>query len=155
MATRSPEAPVPGSPDARDTARGVSRAPRIGSAGVVTRLAIAGGLIGAYALSIALEPAELPGVTVCLVKNLTGLDCPSCGLTRGFLLISHGELRDASALNALALPVYALGLVLAPLLAWEAATRRDVVDRLLRSRPATVACVAVAAVALRYVALLV
>jgi hypothetical protein len=38
-------------------------------------------------------------VPLCLVKGLTGLDCPGCGMTRAFLFIGHGRFADAAALH--------------------------------------------------------
>jgi hypothetical protein len=55
-----------------------------------------------------LAPLLLPAETVlllappCLWKSLFGVECPSCGMSRSFVLISRGELADASALNPLA-----------------------------------------------------
>jgi hypothetical protein len=55
------------------------------------------------------QPFEL-----CLLKRLTGLPCPTCGLTRGILALLHGRLTDAIAFNPLAfviLGVAAIGLL--------------------------------------------
>lgn len=55
----------------------------------------------------ALLPAgwESP-VPLCLVKGLSGLDCPGCGMTRAFLLIGHGRLSDAAAAHPLGVPAF-------------------------------------------------
>ena len=45
-------------------------------------------------------------VPFCLVKTLTGLDCPGCGMTRAFLFISRGRFADAVALNPASIPAY-------------------------------------------------
>lgn len=42
---------------------------------------------------------------VCPLYQLTGLNCPGCGLTRGFHALFHGDLSGALHFNAL-LPVY-------------------------------------------------
>lgn len=47
--------------------------------------------------------APLP---LCLVKGITGLDCPGCGMTRAFLLIGHGRLGDAFAMHPASLPAF-------------------------------------------------
>lgn len=48
-------------------------------------------------------------VTVCPTKLTLGLPCPSCGLTRAFLLAAHGRIADAVRMNinvVLAAPAY-------------------------------------------------
>ncbi len=42
---------------------------------------------------------------VCPLHALTGLNCPGCGLTRGFHALFHGDVLSALHFNAL-LPVY-------------------------------------------------
>ena len=43
---------------------------------------------------------------VCPLHALTGLNCPGCGLTRGFHALFHGDVLTALHFNAL-LPLYA------------------------------------------------
>jgi len=43
-------------------------------------------------------------VPLCIVKGLTGLDCPGCGMTRAFLLVGHGRFADAAATHPLSIP---------------------------------------------------
>lgn len=43
-------------------------------------------------------PARLP-FTVCLFHNLTGLPCPGCGMTRGFVAMGHGRIAEAWTAN--------------------------------------------------------
>ena len=45
-------------------------------------------------------------VPLCIVKGLTGLDCPGCGMTRAFLFIGHGRFADAAALHPLSIPAF-------------------------------------------------
>jgi hypothetical protein len=56
--------------------------------------------------------ASLPGhgFTICALRNLTGIPCPTCGMTRSFCHIARGDLAGASRLQP-------LGLVLFPMLA--------------------------------------
>ena len=65
-------------------------------------------------------------VPLCLVKALTGLDCPGCGMTRAFLFISHGHFADAMAMHPASIPAYATvaGLAVAGIV------------RIIRNRPA-------------------
>lgn len=47
-------------------------------------------------------------VPLCVVKGLTGLDCPGCGMTRAFILIGHGRFADAVATHPASIPAYAI-----------------------------------------------
>jgi Protein of unknown function (DUF2752) len=38
---------------------------------------------------------------LCPLRHLTGIPCPMCGLTRGFIQLAHGHLVEAIALNPL------------------------------------------------------
>lgn len=40
---------------------------------------------------------QLPGL--CWFRNATGVDCPGCGLTRGFVALAHGHPRHAWDFN--------------------------------------------------------
>ena len=58
-----------------------------------------------FLISLLVPPFEQSRFTICLFKNLTGVPCPSCGMTRAFLFLGHGYVLKASALNPLAAPV--------------------------------------------------
>ncbi|AWW30707.1 DUF2752 domain-containing protein [Echinicola strongylocentroti] len=55
------------------------------------------------------------GPTVCLIKNVTGVPCPSCGTTRAVVSIAYGDFGGAFFSNPLGF-VVALGLLVGP--AW-------------------------------------
>ena len=38
-------------------------------------------------------------VGVCIIKNVTGYACPSCGTTRAVVLLSEGKITDSLLLN--------------------------------------------------------
>jgi hypothetical protein len=38
-------------------------------------------------------------VGVCIIKNVTGYPCPSCGTTRAVMLLSNGKIIDSLLLN--------------------------------------------------------
>jgi len=63
-------------------------------------------LIIPLTLGFFISASDLPQSTLCLLKNIAGLDCPGCGLTRAFLLIPNGFLREAFELNWGSLGVY-------------------------------------------------
>ncbi|HEU5367861.1 MAG TPA: DUF2752 domain-containing protein [Ktedonobacterales bacterium] len=39
--------------------------------------------------------------SLCVIKNLTGRNCPGCGMTRAISSASHGEFRQAWRYNKL------------------------------------------------------
>ena len=47
-------------------------------------------LIGSYVII-----ASLFSSTICVFKNITGLPCPGCGLTRAYLSLFHGDIGKA------------------------------------------------------------
>ncbi len=48
----------------------------------------------------------LPGM--CQMKNVTGLDCPGCGLTRCFISLAHGDVSRAWHFNPAGIMVFLL-----------------------------------------------
>lgn len=78
-----------------------------------------------YLVSFLLPRSELPHVPLCWLNATTGLPCPTCGLTRGFLDIGHGQFAAATELNVMAVPVYLLGLTLIGVLIYELRSGRD------------------------------
>ena len=46
--------------------------------------------------------------TICLLRNLTGLPCPTCGMTRSFCAISRGRVGAAIDLHPLGPIIYAV-----------------------------------------------
>jgi hypothetical protein len=52
---------------------------------------------------------------VCLFKNITGIPCPSCGITRSLICIFQGKFGEAMLLNPLG---YLAGVVLLILPFW-------------------------------------
>jgi hypothetical protein len=51
------------------------------------------------------------GPVLCTFRNLFGVRCPGCGLTRAFACLMHGRLSDAWAYNPLAfvlLPAFSI-----------------------------------------------
>ena len=55
-----------------------------------------------------LPGTELPLPDVCSSKRVLGVDCPGCGLTRGFISISHGQFLRAWHFNPASFIVYVL-----------------------------------------------
>lgn len=44
----------------------------------------------------------------CIFKSITGIPCPSCGLTRGFRALFHGHIIKAEQYNLLTVPMFLL-----------------------------------------------
>lgn len=63
---------------------------------------------GTLAISVAVPLGNLPEVILCPFRQVTGLPCPGCGLTRGFVCIGHGQIGQAIEFNPFALPLFAL-----------------------------------------------
>jgi len=65
---------------------------------------------------------RLPGM--CPMKNFSGVDCPGCGLTRSFILLSRGRVARAAAIHLAGPFLYALAWLQIPYRTW--ALRRRV-----------------------------
>jgi hypothetical protein len=48
------------------------------------------------------------GPTICVFKNLLGVECPGCGMTRAFSCILHGDPVAAISYNRLVVVVFPL-----------------------------------------------
>ncbi|NLZ27424.1 MAG: DUF2752 domain-containing protein [Firmicutes bacterium] len=46
--------------------------------------------------------------SVCIFKNLTGIECPGCGMTRAFSSLFHGDIIMATEHNKLVIIVFPL-----------------------------------------------
>jgi hypothetical protein len=79
-----------------------------------TALLISWLVVSAILLATALAPFALSAgriaalTPVCEWKAKYGRECPLCGMTTGFILISHGEWRQARRHNRGSVPLYAL-----------------------------------------------
>lgn len=102
-------------------------------------------LTGVFVVSAWWRPADLPALTLCPWRALTGLPCPGCGMTRAFCALGHGEWRAAVGYNALS-PFVLLALVVvwaraaATLLGLDAA--RAFLERLRPGRAVSLALLA-------------
>lgn len=43
------------------------------------------------------------GISICIVRNITGVPCPGCGTTRSVMHVLHGDMQDALMSNPLGL----------------------------------------------------
>lgn len=56
-------------------------------------------LAGFIYLFYSIQKEQQETVGVCIIKNVTGYACPSCGTTRAVLLLSEGKITDSLLLN--------------------------------------------------------
>ena len=77
-------------------------------------------VLAALVTSMVTEAPARLGFTPCIFRNLTGLPCAGCGMTRGFVAMGHGRAREAWGFNPLApvLFVGAWGYLLFPVVGW-------------------------------------
>lgn len=79
-------------------------------ASAVERIFAAAGVFvvaGAIFANTYFDPVTAGFFPQCPLHAATGLNCPGCGLTRGFHALFHGDLSSALHFNAL-LPIYGL-----------------------------------------------
>ncbi|MBM4017868.1 MAG: DUF2752 domain-containing protein [Planctomycetes bacterium] len=96
---------------ATEAGSGVSRGDRAGHA---VTAALAAAVIAASFLGVdrwrvpGLESIGGEGTSICMLKRMTGLPCPTCGLTRSFCDISRGRWGEAVGHHPLGPALYAL-----------------------------------------------
>jgi hypothetical protein len=84
-----------------------------------------GGLALAVVTLEPLLPLAASHLRPCLLREVTGVPCPTCGATRGLLALLDGRVLDALALNPLVAVVglaFLVGGIVAPLWAWRRGT---------------------------------
>jgi hypothetical protein len=86
------------------------------------------------------------GLPPCLFRVLTGLPCPSCGLTTAFAHMARLEITDALRAHALGPLLFALTLLLIPLSTWGMLRAWPVAHAIKRLRVARLAAIIAAAV---------
>jgi len=74
-----------------------------------------------------LDIAALPGYDLCTLRRTTGLECPTCGFTRGFIALAHGDLATAARLNVLTPPAFLLAIATALVVSCELVAGRSLV----------------------------
>ena len=63
--------------------------------------------------------------SVCLVKNITNIPCPSCGTTRAVMEISKGEISQSILLNPFGIIVALIMLVCPIWIAYDYLSKKD------------------------------
>lgn len=65
---------------------------------------------------------------LCVFRNVSGQDCPGCGLTRSFTYMGHLDVRAAFGRHVLGPVLYVAVAAQVPLRAWRLWERRQPVD---------------------------
>lgn len=69
---------------------------------------------------IALSPfPQFPLPTACLSRNLFGIECPGCGLTRSIVYLVHGEWSASWQMHRLGGLIFVLIVAQVPYRAWR------------------------------------
>lgn len=89
-------------------------------------------LSGILLASVVIPPFHREFFSVCLLKDIFGIPCPGCGLTRAFLFLAHGDLRSAMELNANSLLVFSLVVLFWLHAAFNALTHNEIKVHLTR-----------------------
>jgi len=84
-------------------------------------------ILGIYGILLALNLFN--GIqsnhTLCIFKNLTGIPCPGCGLTRGTLAIFEGNFSEAFSYNILSIPIMLAALISIGWLSFDLIKKKD------------------------------
>lgn len=95
-------------------------------------------LTAVVAASVLIPPdVVIGGPPTCLVRLLTGFDCPGCGMTRALVHLSHGRWSEALSFHPLVALVAPLLWALWAALVFEVAARRDLLNRIPARRAET------------------
>jgi hypothetical protein len=80
---------------------------------VVLLFLCSGILVAAFCLSASETTVVVPFLNrplpeICMLRRLTGLSCPGCGLTRCFISLAHGDFASAWSFNPAGLWLFAI-----------------------------------------------
>jgi hypothetical protein len=75
-----------------------------------------------------------PSLVLCPLRAVTGIPCPSCGLTRALAHLEHGHLAEALKFHPFSPLVLVAALALIVLLLLELATHKRLIANPLRGR---------------------
>lgn len=78
-------------------------------------------IVSSYLLGY--TPAHLPWK--CPILSLTGIPCPSCGMTRSFVAIARGNIPDSLSYHGLGIFIFISFILMALHLSIEVVTRRS------------------------------
>ena len=79
----------------------------------------------AYLAWAFLKHEDQSSFTPCVIKNVTGLPCPSCGSTRSVISISHGEVVQAAMINPFGIIIAAVMVAVPLWLLYDVMLKKD------------------------------
>ena len=71
------------------------------------------------------NPRNQSTFSVCLIRNVTGIPCPSCGTTRSMNALLQGRISEAFETNPLGLSMMPLLLILPVWMAYDLFRKRE------------------------------
>ena len=83
-------------------------------------------LLLAGLVSLAFVPLGGFGIPMCAMRDVVGLPCPGCGLTRSFIHLAHGDPRGAAVMNPFGLLLFPIAAGIALMTFAPAQIRRAV-----------------------------
>ena len=104
-------------------------------------------LSGILLASIIIPPDHREVFRLCLLRDLFGIPCPGCGMTRAFLFLAHGDIRSAMELNVNCLLVFSLVVLFWLHSAFNVLTHNEIKAQLTRSESISLVTLAVIAAA--------
>jgi hypothetical protein len=120
-------------------------------------VAIGAVALGVLAIARVLEPDPSGtgthlqlGLPPCAFLSLSGLPCPTCGLTTSFAYMARLEITHAFAVHAIGPLLFTLTLASVPLCAWGCATAHPLGGAIKRLRLMRLAAIIAAAVAVSW-----
>lgn len=69
--------------------------------------------------------AKDSGITLCFIRNVFGIPCPTCGSTRAVLLLAQGDLAGSILFNPIGIILAAIMLALPLWLAYDLSTKKQ------------------------------
>jgi hypothetical protein len=78
-------------------------------------------------------PGRMMPLSFCMLKNVFGIPCPLCGMTRSFCSLSHGHMTDAVVYHPAGPMLYAATFAVVGIGIYDLLARRDEASRLWKS----------------------